>query len=388
MIDTLIPIFNLTPLRRRNLEFIYQRLVDAGGDIIFGIQDQHPDLDYYSKFDKAKLVFCKSPSYNLFNKGRIFNFCSKQVNTKFFLFLDADIYISLNRILIREDDEVVKPFSQCVYLDQEKTLEFLEKRNTHVDEKYTRVSCLGGGAVIIKTEFALSQPLFDEKFLGWGWEDMDFGDLLRARFKIRTIRQPAVHLYHEPSPPNNENSAYYCKKEKPKSKIVHFFHFKLSNEVFISYLSERGIGVLLMNFSELDGLEEDSVKMCYMNDEEACLNFMISSSLPYVEDSGWVLYLAPFVKIETGFYQRVMSLKGHALVIDLSGRVVGFALKKSDFKGFGESIGLDGSYLERVALLLRQQGCVEINLQTHPCHSLMEPPNTSYRASASMYQES
>lgn len=391
IITTVVPIFNLTPLRKRNLEFVYSRLLEADGEIIFGIQDKSPDLKYYSKFKEARLVMCPSTIPDIFNKGVIFNKCSRHVPTKFFMFLDADIYLSFKDIVLQEDDEVVKPFSQCVYLDEEKTAEFLKKRNAFVGEKYSRVSCLGGGAVILKTDLAVQEPLFDERFLGWGWEDIDLGDMLRARFKIRTIKQPAVHLYHEPCIPNNDNSKYYHEKTKPKSKIVHFFHFQTDNEVFFSYIKNKEAGVLLMNFAELDGLEDDSVKMCSMDTKITRLDFMASKAAPYVEDNGFILYLSSETATEPGLYRRVLeeAREGHAVIMDAAGHVVGFGLNKSKFNGFGRPISPEGNYLEDISLFLREQGLVsEIKLQNHPCRYPEGSPNTSCPTSASKCQES
>jgi hypothetical protein len=390
-ITTVVPIFNLTLLRRRNLEFVYSRLLEANGEIVFGIQDKTPDIKYYSSFKDAKLVMCPSTIPDIFNKGIIFNKCSRHVRTKFFMFLDADIYLPFKDIVLQEDDEVVKPFSQCVYLDEEKTAEFLEKRNVFVGEKYSRISCLGGGAVILKTDLAVRESLFDERFFGWGWEDIDLGDTLRARFKIRTIKQPAVHLYHEPCVQRNDNSKYYSEKTKPKSKIVHFFHFQTSNEVFSSYVKNREACVLLMNFSELDGLEDDSVKMCSMETNIFCLDLMASKAAPYVEDNGFILYLSSETPTEPGLYQRVLeeAREGHTVIMDAAGHVVGFGLNKSKFNGFGRPISPEGNYLEDISLILRGQGLVsEIKLQNHPCRCLEESPNTSCPTSASKCQES
>jgi hypothetical protein len=357
MITVIVPIFNLTPLRKRNLEFVYERLTDANLDVILGIQDESPDLDYYLKFSKAKIVSCLSPVPNVFSKGKIFNECVNYVATRFFLFLDADIYIPFKNMPLDEDDEVVKPFSQCVYLDENKTTEFLSTKKADVsDDKYKRISCLGGGALIMRTDLAVNEPLFDERFLGWGWEDIDFGDLLRSKFKIRTIDNFAVHLYHEPSAPNNDNYEYYRNKPRPKSKIVHFFHFQVPCEQFLSYVKNKEDGVLLMNCFDVDGLEDDSVKCSLMEVEDVRLERMISLAEPYVEDDGWMIYLDPSLKIESVFYERISKEPGNKIIFDDSGKISGIALNKSKFKGFSESIRLDGSHWEKIAILLREQG--------------------------------
>jgi len=357
MITVIVPIFNLTPLRKRNLEFVYDRLADANLDVILGIQDQNPDLDYYSRFSNAKIVACPSPVPNAFSKGKIFNECVNYVTTRFFLFLDADIYIPFKNMPLKEDDEVVKPFSQCVYLDEGKTSEFLSTKRADVsDDKYKRISCLGGGALIMKTDLAVKEPLFDERFLGWGWEDIDFGDLLRSKFKIRTIDNFAVHLYHEPSTPNEDNYEYYKNKPKPKSKIVHFFHFQVPCESFFSYVNNKESGVLLMNCFDVDGLEDDSVKCSLMDSNDVRLERMISLAEPYVEDNGLIIYLDPSLKIESGFYGKIPQNPENKIISEDSGKIVGVALNKSKFKGFSESIRLDGSHWEKIASQLREQG--------------------------------
>ena len=148
---------------------------------------------------------------------------------------------------------------------------------------------------------------------------------------------------------------------------------------------------MFMNFAELDGLEDDSVKMCSMETKNACLDVMASNAALYVEDNGFILYISPETATEPGLYQRVIeeAREGHAVIMDAKGHVVGFALNKSKFNGFGRKISLEGNYLEDISFFLRGQGLVsEIKLQNHPCRCPEESPNTSCPTSASKYQES
>ena len=162
-----------------------------------------------------------------FNKSFVLNSCMKQVDFGFIVFLDADIYFNFDCLNeLSESDEIVKPFDECVYLSEEMTQEFINTRTTQAGPDLKRISALGGGSLAIRSDLIKSHNLFfDENFSGWGWEDIDFGDLIRSKgLKIRTINQPAAHLYHKPSLNIVKNSDYFIKKNRNRSKLIHIFN--------------------------------------------------------------------------------------------------------------------------------------------------------------------
>lgn len=295
MLTVALPTYKIHGFRKRNLEFIYERLLSCNFNIAFAIQSEEKD-EYYSRFEKAEINFFSINGG--FNKNFLINRCLEMnIKTDFFMILDADVYFSFSKLKdqLKADDEVVKPFSECVYFDEETTNEFISKKSASTKNEFKRVSSLGGGATIIRTDLLRSNPIkLDEDFQGWGWEDIDFGDQLRAEFKIRTIDQAAVHLYHEPSVPNFENHFHYKTKKKKTFSIVHTFNSDGSNvDLVDKYLAKKDKDTLLINCSDVDYLNKDEIKFCHSNrnkDGDYCINDMIDCSLSYLEDDCWILY--------------------------------------------------------------------------------------------------
>jgi hypothetical protein len=119
-----------------------------------------------------------------------------------------------------------------------------------------------------------------------------------------------------------------------------------------------------MNCFDVDGLEDDSVKSSFMESDDVSLERMIFLANPYVEDEGWMIYLDPGLKIKAGFYGRILNNPNNMIISEGSGQIIGLALNKSKFKGFSESIRLDGSHWEKVIPLLREQGpLLEISIR-------------------------
>lgn len=239
-LSVLIPIYNLDFERKRNLEFIYNRLIshynESEIEIILGIQDPIID-EYYHRFDRAIL---RNYNYNNqdFNKSYIFNKCIEDgINGEFLLFLDADIYFPFKKLRsqLNRNHSVIRPFYQCIYLDDKTTESFLYKGNAVADKDSKRLSATGGGCIILNKNI-LSDIKMDENFYGWGWEDIDLGNQLSKKYEIYILYQDAVHLYHDPCQANQNNYTYYNNKykysHKPYNKTL-----KSDIEIILTYFS-------------------------------------------------------------------------------------------------------------------------------------------------------
>jgi GT2 family glycosyltransferase len=319
MLTVIIPAYDLDQDRKRNLDFIYERLSSLNFKIIIAVQSKSifDDFRYFDKFSKAEIKKINSEKYDYFNKSFIFNSCMKTVDTSFTMLLDADVYFSFQELAtqIDEADEIIKPFSECIYLDEQITEEFISKKKAVASANFKRVSALGGGAIIIKTELIKQKNLwFDENFKGWGWEDIDFGDLIRFNsLNIKTLNQTAVHLYHKPSVNLHENTKYYQNKEKLKSFIVHVFNASKNNIKNIkSYINQKTKNILLMNCSDVDYLNDDNVKFSHVikQDETYCLNKIVESAFPFLNDDGWVLFTDSNYKINEYVYSDLINFDG------------------------------------------------------------------------------
>lgn len=336
MLTVVFPIYELDEQRKRNLEFIYERLAPLNFKLIMGIQTKSDnfnfDSSYFNKFSRATIKIVSDKKYNFFNKGFIFNSCFDLVDTDFVLLLDADVYIPFAQLLnqIEKSDEIIKPFSECIYLTEEITRDFIFRKKAEATPELKRVSALGGGAIIIRTDLIKEKNLyFDENFSGWGWEDIDFGDLIRFNsLNIKTLDQVAVHLYHKPSVEFQLNNRYYHQKEKLKSHIVHVLSANENNFKNVeNNLKFKTKDVLLMNCCDVDYLNNDNFKFSHVAKEgdSYCLNKMIESSFPFLHDSGWVIFTDSNYTINEYVYSELINFDGDYV------EFYGCEMKKNDF---------------------------------------------------------
>lgn len=331
-ITAFVPVFEPTSLRKRNLEFLCCRLRENGIKTIVAVQRVgRCDEAYYRDLPVSDVMFLER--FSGFNKSFVLNQClDVEIETPFVLLLDSDLYFdfdSLRGLVL--DDEVVKPFSECHYLTEELTEEFLSRRSITIPEGLPRVSALGGGAVVLRRDLVVANGLkFDESFEGWGWEDIDFGDLIRSKgLRVRSIPQPAVHLYHEPAVrPDSSNFLLYSSKGRPRNKIVHVFFVKYqSRESIDSFLSCKNSGVVLMGFGEVDTLNDPNVKfMTVQNESQATPGVIMEMAVPFAEEGGWVLFTRSSFVAAEGFYESLAGRSGNYATF---GKAEGFAVRLS-----------------------------------------------------------
>ena len=333
MITTIIPVYNLNYSRKRNLEFVYSRLKDQLPDsrIIISVQSSSEDYNYYKKFDEV--VYFKN-SFKTFNKSALINYSldNVEIQSDFVMLLDGDIYFKFksleDQIPILSDEKVIKPFSECVYLTEPHTLEFINKRKITLSGGLKKISALGGGAIILKSSLIKDSSVrYDENFSGWGWEDIDFGDNIRSKFSIKTLQQPAIHLYHPVINEPTNNYVYYKHKNKPKNKIVHTFshacvdqdhrlHAAQTNALQSLFVAKKNLDVLLLNACSEFCINNDNIKTIQLNKTAKDIGYerdlpylddVINSALPYVEDDGWVVYTNSDCVVEDKFYENILK---------------------------------------------------------------------------------
>jgi hypothetical protein len=109
LLTVLIPVFRLDNDRKRNLEFIYNRLIshyDSHSiEILFSIGDEVLD-SYFDKFDRATIKHFPQKS---FNKSYLFNQAIKDpIKGNFLVFLDVDVYLPFYKLKTQllDSDEI------------------------------------------------------------------------------------------------------------------------------------------------------------------------------------------------------------------------------------------------------------------------------------------
>lgn len=323
MITSVIPIYKLDEKRKINLEFIYERLIEADIKILFAIQSKKID-SYFKKFKKAHLLnFYKSKYKKSFNKSFLFNSCIKEVDffEKFILFLDLDIYFPFKNLKsdLKESYEIVKPFNDCYYLNEEKTYEFIQKKEADILPEFKKVSSLGSCAFILNKNI-INKIYFNEKIRSWGQEEIDMGAETSSLY-IKVLEQSAVHLYHK----NNieKKILHAISSDSNYSKEVIDYHNKYKNE-----------NVEIINFSENNYLINTKFKKIFKYKYGYSFENILGLCLAEEKKFDWLLYTNEGFRITENVYSDIS--KCNASYIQFSGCEISdkFLHETNDIKGF------------------------------------------------------
>lgn len=65
------------------------------------------------------------------------------------------------------------------------------------------------GCIVIRREDFLQAGGYDERFVGWGREDHEFGERCERLWPGRRVAGPLIHLWHPPAEPNPDNAKLY-----------------------------------------------------------------------------------------------------------------------------------------------------------------------------------
>lgn len=309
MITCIIPVYNLDEERKRNLEFIYKRLIEAEIEVVIAIQENKIN-NYYKKFDKAKLINCfKNENKNNFNKSFVFNFCIKNINfnSDFVLFLDADVYLPFKELKekIKEDDQILQPFFDCFYISEEKTKKFISEKEVEITPEIKRVSCLGSCALIIKKN-VLNRIEFDENFYSWGIDDLNLGQNSR-HLRVRTIVQSALHLHHKKYIEKKITHVFNCEKNFNKNVIDSYINFSKNKNID------------LINCAEENHLADYDVafKKCTKYSQGYYFVDLMEAAAENCEGDEWILYTNSDFEISEFVYPDISNCKKN--YIELTG---------------------------------------------------------------------
>lgn len=338
MITAVIPVYNLDEYRKRNLEFVFERLIEADIEIIIAIQDNKIDK-YYKKFKKAKLVnFFDSKYKNKCNKSFIFNSCIKSINfnSNFVLFLDADVYLPFKELKekILEEDEIIQPFFDCFYINDDQTIKFIKEKEVDVSPEVKKVYFLGACSLIVKRS-VLSRIIFDENFYSWGLEDVNLGENAR-HLKIRTIIQPALHLYHKKDVDKKIAHVFSCEKNFNKQVIESYVKFSKNRNIQLINCAEE---------NHLSGYDIKFIK-CTKYSQGYYFSDLIDAGLADIDGDEWILYTDSGFQLSEYVYSDIsnceknyIEIKGcflddSKMFINSSMFANGFAFKKDFLKSF------------------------------------------------------
>lgn len=203
------------------------------------------EQDAYEKFDSTpykntKKIFIYNDGE--FNKGWGYNVGAKESSGDVLFFCDCDIILPeeffINSIKKLNTHDVVDTHSIIASYDEENTVNLINSNFKSYQDLHKNVVdtvLISGGAFLIKKQIYLDIHGFDERFIGWGYEDCAF-DLKLKKLNINVCRlqgQFCFHLYHHRCAMNNVNNNISIFKEFES----------MSTDMFKSYLlSHTNIG--------------------------------------------------------------------------------------------------------------------------------------------------
>lgn len=213
MVTVIIAFQNSSPERARNLNAILSNLewYDIPCIVVEQIKEGLNTEEKDCNFSNVEYVYNESNAP--FQKSKLLNIGAKKSDAKYLWFLDADVMLKFNDIAGKIiDQDVIRPFNYVEILNKNSTDLFLEgKLNKSVGGKDSN---FGKFSIIIKKSIYEKIGGFDERFEGWGWEDIDFvHNKINNSYEVEVMPYRGVHLWHPPADRNRERQNFYIYKE-------------------------------------------------------------------------------------------------------------------------------------------------------------------------------
>lgn len=149
-------------------------------------------------------------SEQAYNRSRVFNLGARLAKGELLIFHDNDMmvancYVRDNWVKYQDGYDVLNLKRFIFYLTKKHTDEICTRNTitTHSPE-FVLQNLTGGGSLAVGKKSFNNIGGFDEGFVGWGGEDVEFWERAQVLKVCNAGHLPIIHLWHTPQPDKNK----------------------------------------------------------------------------------------------------------------------------------------------------------------------------------------
>lgn len=225
-ISLVIPIFDLCEYRLKNLAFILNHLSNSQlSRKIFVVEqgsDNKKSRDIISRFPNVNhSIFNLGKSK--FNKSKLLNRFVDDITSEFIWVWDVDVYLDVDYVIsqLPSNVKLVRPFECILHLNKSESQHLLNTNHIKIEKTKKSNHAFGKYSFILNTNYFKQINGYDEKFEGWGFQDLDLISRLPKDIYTGYTKNIAFHLYHvEASRENYNNNKKLFNKKGNFKKLV------------------------------------------------------------------------------------------------------------------------------------------------------------------------
>jgi len=259
-VTILIAFFSTCKYRKNSFRFVRDYIINCRIPLVVCEQTNKDKKSFQEGSYKHFYLNIDGP----FNKSKLYNFGVKNILTKHIWFLDSDVILDFSKVIPKlNDQEFVRPFGPVYMLSEKQSISFkkgfpINLKEVNADSHFSKHS------FIIRSDIFHRSKGFDEKFSGWGWEDIDFSynkmDFCKKEVFDNVF---GFHFFHPPASKFNERNNFlnYLQNSgnRPKLSICSFLDSNFDFDNFKKMLSSSGEIHKSIDFSIFTNLEKERV---------------------------------------------------------------------------------------------------------------------------------
>ena len=184
--------------RMASFEFVIGRILDAHPGEVIVVEQLRPGQSRLALPGGCRSVVLESMEEGI-EKSKLINMAAQEATKAVLWIHDADCWVPFLEVMRQVgDEEAIKPFREVWRLNADQTAQLFSDGAVVCSRPKKRSNNWGGGSLIVRREKFLAIRGYDERFIGWGGEDNDFGD--RVQQSLRTAELSGViclHLWHD-----------------------------------------------------------------------------------------------------------------------------------------------------------------------------------------------